>query len=413
LLTGEHWQEDMSLRILHILDHSIPHQSGYAFRTLSIIKEQRALGWETFHLTGPRQGGYQRDEEQAGGLRFSRTSGSPWLDATPAPVRELALMARIERRILEVGQQVRPDILHAHSPVLDAIPALRAGHSLGIPVVYEVRAFWEDAAVDHGTAREWGLRYRLSRRLETWAMRRAAQVTTICEGLKREVVSRGIPEAKVTVIPNAVDVAAFQFCPAPDEHLRRELGLEGRVVVGFVGSFYAYEGLDLLVRALGHMAEEHPDMHLLLVGGGPQKTELEKLSRAMNLQGRVTLAGPVPQEEVGRYYSIIDILALPRYSIRLTELVTPLKPLEAMAQGLLLVASDIGGHRELIRHNETGILFKPDDVAALCRAILDLRARPDDWNRLRRQAREFVESERTWAQSVARYTAVYDRALQT
>ena len=183
----------MSLRILHILDHSIPLQSGYTFRTRAILREQRRLGWETFHLTSPKHAAPGGPEEDVDGLHFYRTPQDSGALARLPVVRELALMRATARRLEEVARDVRPDILHAHSPVLNAIPALWVGRRLGIPVVYEVRAFWEDAAADHGTSREWGLRYRLTRALETFAMRRAGHVTTICEGLKQDIVSRGIP----------------------------------------------------------------------------------------------------------------------------------------------------------------------------------------------------------------------------
>ena len=144
-----------------------------------------------------------------------------------------------------------PQILHAHSPVLNAMPALRVGKRLGIPVVYEVRAFWEDAAVDHGTTTEGSLRYRLTRRLETRALRHAAHVFTICEGLRGDIVARGIAPERVTVIPNAVDIDSFEPGGLPDAALAASLDLQGATVLGFIGSFYAYEGLDLLLAAGG------------------------------------------------------------------------------------------------------------------------------------------------------------------
>jgi glycogen(starch) synthase len=132
---------------------------------------------------------------------------------------------------------------------------------------------------------------------------------------------------------------------------------------------------------------------------------------AAGLQEHVIFTGRVPHAEVQRYYELIDVLAYPRLPIRLTELVTPLKPLEAMAQGRMLVASDVGGHRELIRHGETGFLFRAGDAAALAGAIDDVLVRRPFWPKFREQARRFVEVERTWASSVARYREVYRRAL--
>ena len=181
----------MTLRVLHVLDHSLPLHSGYTFRTLSILREQRKLGWETFHLTSPKQGGTNDGEERADGWHFYRTPGKISTAGLPG-MAEVALMQQLERRIESVACEVKPHILHAHSPVLNALPALRVGKRLGIPVVYEVRAFWEDASVDHGTTTEGSLRYRLTRSLETRALKRAHHVFTICEGLRGDIVARGI-----------------------------------------------------------------------------------------------------------------------------------------------------------------------------------------------------------------------------
>lgn len=394
----------MSLRILHILDHSIPLHSGYTFRTLAILREQRRRGWQTFQLTTPKQGSTQLRYEDVDEMRFLRTPSS-------AGTGLLAQMVLTARRLREVISDVRPDLLHAHSPVLNALPSLWAGRRNQLPVVYEMRASWEDAAVDHGTTVEGSLRYRMSRALESFALRRADQVATICEGLRRDIAIRGVPDDDITVIPNAVDAAAFKFGVDADPALRQSLGLDGATVLGFAGSFYGYEGLDLLVEATRRICTSRNDVRLLLVGGGPQEDRLKEQVRQAGLQDRVIFTGRVPHSEVQRYYELIDVLAYPRLPIRLTEVVTPLKPLEAMAQGRMFVASDVGGHRELIRHGETGFLFKAGDVTALLDAIESLLSARESWPLIRKQARRFVEIERTWVTSVARYERVYERAL--
>lgn len=398
-----------SLRVLHILDHSIPLHSGYAFRSLALLTEQRRMGWETLHLTTPKQGSTTADQEEVDGWLFHRTR----TDKEMTGIRGyFGQMAATQRRIEELVKRLRPDILHPHSPVLNAIPAIRAGRKLGLPVVYEMRASWEDAAVDHGTTVEGSLRYKISRTLETWALRRADAVTTICEGLRKDIVSRGgIAPEKVTVIPNAVDVDSFAYEPAAEPALRTELGLDGSVVLGFAGSFYGYEGLDLLLDAAKQLLPKHPDLKLLLVGGGPQDAALREQAKRLGLNDRVVFTGRVPHSEVQRYYGQIDLLCYPRKSMRLTDLVTPLKPLEAMAQGKLLVASDVGGHRELIRDGETGALFRAGDPDALASAISRMLANREHWEKMRRAGRAFVESERTWARSAANYRAVYHELL--
>jgi PEP-CTERM/exosortase A-associated glycosyltransferase len=215
----------------------------------------------------------------------------------------------------------------------------------------------------------------------------------------------------VTVIPNAVDAREFRFGSEPDPALRAKLGLADATVLGFAGSFYAYEGLDLLLDAAALLVPRMPDLRILLVGGGPQEEALKAQAARLGLSDRVVFTGRVPHAEVQRYYDLIDVLAYPRKRMRLTELVTPLKPLEAMAQGRMFVASDVGGHHELVRDGETGFLFAAGDAHALARRIEEVLARKDDWPRVRAAARHFVESERTWGKSVARYEDVYSELL--
>jgi PEP-CTERM/exosortase A-associated glycosyltransferase len=393
------------VRILHVLDHSIPLHSGYAFRTLAILREQRALGWETIHLTSPKQVDCSVLEERIDGWSFFRTAAPNGVLSRTPILKELQLMRATRLRLDEVARQTRPDVLHAHSPVLNAVPALKVSRHLHIPLVYEVRAFWEDAAVDHGTSREWGVRYRASRTLETYALQRADAITTICEGLKADIIARGIPEHKVTVIPNAVEIDSFA-ARAPDIALKSKLGLDGATVLGFIGSFYAYEGLALLLKAFSEVLRAEPSAKVLLVGGGPQEKVLRET--AASYAERVVMPGRVPHSEVQRYYDLIDVLVYPRLAMRLTDLVTPLKPLEAMAQGRLVVASDVGGHRELISDGKTGVLFRANDEQDLARKVVSLLSARERWPHIKLCARQFVEQERCWRKSVARYEVIYE-----
>ncbi|WP_288378470.1 TIGR04063 family PEP-CTERM/XrtA system glycosyltransferase [uncultured Massilia sp.] len=397
------------MRVLHVLDHSIPLHSGYTFRSRSILREQRALGWETFHVTGSKQHSGDALEETVDGLHFYRTPASKSALAKLPVLNQKEVIDGLTKRLAEIIPVVKPDVLHAHSPSLNAVAALRAGKRFGIPVVYEVRAFWEDAAVDHGTSSENGLRYRATRALETWALKRADAVTTICEGLRRDIVARGIPADKVTVIPNAVDIDKFSVGGSADQELKTKLGLQGSRLIGFIGSFYAYEGLDILLRAVPQLAQELPDLRVLLVGGGPQDAQLRQLAKDLNILDKVVFTGRVPHDQVQTYYDLLDVLVYPRLSMRLTDLVTPLKPLEAMAQGRILAASDVGGHLELIADGKTGVLFKADDPASLADKVGALLRAQERWPALRAAGREYVETERNWPVSVARYKNIYGR----
>ena len=398
------------MRILHILDHSIPLHSGYTFRTLAILEQQRARGWETFHITSPKHYAAEgRLEEEVDGLMFYRSKPVSGLRARLPVVNQMAVVAQLAARLDEVIQQVRPDVLHAHSPALNGLAALRAGRKYHLPVVYEVRAFWEDAAVDHGTSRERGIRYRLTRAMETHVLKHAAAVTTICTGLKNDIVARGVAADQVTVIPNSVDLGQFRDTLPKDDALARELCLDESCVLGFIGSYYAYEGLQLLLQSLPAMLAVRPDIRILLVGGGPQEQALRELAGSLGIGDSVRFVGRVPHDQVPRYYSLVDVCVYPREKMRLTDLVTPLKPLEAMAQRRLVVASDVGGHRELIEDGVTGALFPADDAGALAQTVLSLLDNRDRWEQRRDAARQFVEQERNWQTSVARYAPVYER----
>ena len=402
----------MTLRILHVFDHSLPLHSGYTFRSANILREQRKLGWETLHITSPKQINCTLAEEDADGLHFYRTQQPKGLASRLPVLNQWAFMRATEQRLLGLAKTLKPDILHAHSPVLNAWPAIHVGEKLGIPVVYEIRAFWEDAAVDHGTQSEGGIRYRLTKALETAAVRRANQVVTICQGLREDLIARGIPNAKIGVVPNAVDIEHFSLSSGPDPELKSRLGLADCRVIGFLGSFYAYEGLDLLIAALPGILAKAPDVRLLLVGGGPQEANLKAQTAALGLTDKVVFVGRVPHAEVSRYYDLVDLLAYPRHPMRLTELVTPLKPLEAMAQGHLLIASDVGGHKELISDGQTGVLFRAGDSEDLAIKTLATLALADHGAAIRANGRSFVERERNWARSIANYKTIYGAALR-
>lgn len=402
------------IRILHILDHSLPLHSGYTFRTRAIMTAQQRAGLHVRGVTSVRhnnslpKGTHVEAIEEHDGLTFHRTLETV---AGPPGLREWRDIAALARTVEATCNVWKPDVLHAHSPALDGIAALRVGRKLGIPVLYEIRAFWEDAAVGNGTGTQGSPKYWLTRQMENRAVAGADAVAVICEGLRSDLISRGFAGDKIMVSPNGVDMEMFGT-PVPAEPERaRALGLDGKTVIGFIGSFYPYEGLDDLVSAMPMLLARNPDVRLLLVGGGPAEAALKKQAEASPAAHAIRFAGRVPHHEVEQYYSLIDILAYPRKAMRLTETVTPLKPLEAMAQGRLVAASDVGGHRELIEDGVTGTLFAADSPAAIAEALSDLAANRQIWDERRAIARAYVAQERNWAQNVQRYQPVYQSML--
>lgn len=384
------------------------------------MKAQIASGLEVAGVTGVRHsrnlpaGSTPPDSHEIiDGLDFFRTHG----DATgPSPLREWRETGLLAGRIAEVIEEWRPDVLHAHSPALNGLAGLRAAQRSNLPLLYEIRAFWEDASIGNGTGSRHSARYWMTRILENHVITGADAVAVICDGLRRDLLARGVvADDRLVVVPNGVDMALFGTPPARDDVLAAELGLDAgtaqRPVIGFIGSFYDYEGLDDLIAAMAHLAQRQPQAQLLLVGGGPMEAALKAQAASSPVAANMHFTGRVPHDQVERYYSLIDILAYPRKAMRLTDLVTPLKPLEAMAQNRLVAASDVGGHRELIEHGRTGTLFRADDPVDCARALGDLLENRDIWDARRAAARSFVETKRNWYSNVERYLPVYQKLL--
>jgi PEP-CTERM/exosortase A-associated glycosyltransferase len=395
-------------RVLHILDHSLPLHSGYTFRTRAILKAQQTEGLDVRAITGLRHAAEGPEVETLEGIAFHRTPGAA---SGPAGLREWREVNALAQAVVRLARDWRPDVLHAHSPALCGLAGRKAARALGLPLVYEIRAFWEDAAVGNGTTHEGSLKYRITRALENRAVAGADAVMTICNGLRDDLIARGFPGDKIGIMPNGVDLGLFGKPPPRDEALARDLDIGNGPVIGFIGSFYDYEGLDDLIAAMPDLVREQPEARLLLVGGGPMEQALRAQAEASPVSFAIHFTGRVPHHEVERYYSLCAVMAYPRKRSRLTDLVTPLKPLEAMAQERIVAASDVGGHRELITDGVTGALFPADDPPACASALAALLSRADEWPQMRDAARAHVAEHHDWARNVSRYRDVYQALL--
>ena len=394
------------MRVLHLLDVSAPTIAGYASRSRAIVNAQRAIGLEPVVLTSVRHKSRNGAAlEEIDGIRHYRT-----LRPVVPGRQPLTEMACFRQRILEVARIERAQLLHAHSPILTGLPSWLAARQLGVGCVYEIRSLWEDAAVERGDISEQSLRYRLTRGAETFLTRRVDAVVLICEGLRRELGGRGLPAERLYVVPNGVDIT--RFVPrASDDATRARLGLQGRTVVGYIGTFFGFEGVADLVEALARLIQQgRNDLAGLIVGTGQTYEACRELARRHGLSDRILHPGHVPAEEVERLYSVIDVLAYPRRSFRVTELVTPLKPLEAMAMEKAVIGSDVGGIRELIEDGVTGLLHRSSDITDLAAKIEKLAGDPGLRRTLGRQARAWVAERRDWKHIISQYLPVYEAA---
>lgn len=401
------------ITVLHILDRSIPNLSGYSIRSKYIVEFQAKMGIVPIVVTTPkydRETQFERINDVDYHRSYIKPSGLDGLLQQIPFVREKLLMRQAERKIAQLVQTRDVDIIHAHSPSLCGLPALNVAKRYKMPIVYEVRAFWEDAAVDRKRFTEKSLKYKISTKIEQRLFDRADAVVAICEGLRKEIANR-TSKSNLFVVPNGVDCSHFK----PRQKTRSlidKYGLHGKVVVGFIGSFFTFEGLADLIKSVPSVINEKKDVAFLFVGAGVEDKKVRAQAEKFDVLGKsIVFTGRVPHDDVQDYYSIIDILVYPRISKRITELVTPLKPLEAMAMEKAVLVSNVGGLLELVKEEQTGFVFNAGDVNDLAMKLVYMVKNQGLCQKIGRQARRQIVVDRDWSVIVRHYLEIYAKLL--
>ena len=359
-------------------------------------------------------------------LRFVRRmtrSTRAILRPFPMWVEERFLMRKLTRDVIRYARQESAQIIHAHTPYRVGRPAQIAAKKLGLPFVYEMRGIWEDTAVANGRWKATGLAYRRYRAMETKVLRSADRVICISETLAGEAISRGVNPEVINIVQNAVDPAKI-IHPSKSEssateeeqqHLRKTINIldrkESTCVVGYIGSLRDLEGVDLTADAVGILHNESRDVRLLVLSGKANQEALRERCEGLGLGGAALVTGPVPHERVPHYYDLIDIFVVSRPDERVTRLVTPLKPFEAMMMGRATIVSDLPALAEIVEDGVRGLLFKAGDELALAEKIRQLMDDQSERKRLGIAAKAWVESERTWPEVVKGSLQAYDALL--
>ncbi len=399
-------------RVLHIVNDALPTTSaGYTIRTHEVVLAQRAIGLDPHVVT---RCGFPVTQGTLDGRGLVTLDGIPYHRLLPwrLPSRAdkaAALGLELAGRLTE---QLRPAVLHAASNYVNAVIALALGQRYGLPVVYEVRGFWEDTWLSrhpNGTALASSELYRRNRDLETRCMQAADLVVTLGEAMREEIVARGIPAEKVLIVPNAVSEDFLQ--PLPDaDALRKELGIApNEHVVGEVSTLVPHEGIGTLLEATRLLRERGLPVRVLIVGDGPERPALQRQAADLGLAEAAIFTGRVPAAKVREFHALLDVFVVPRTPDRVCQLVTPLKPIEAMASGLCVVTSDVKALAEIIKPDVTGALTIPEDPVALADTLELLVCSPDVRKKLGDNAREWVARDRTWAHNATRYRDAYAR----
>ena len=354
------------MKILHIYDHTAPLHSGYVFRSQTLRHGLMGAGHICDIASGVRHYSSSHlkytGDEVIDDEYYHRTK--PHQIQFPV-LREIADIYALARKIYGLIHTEHYDILHIHSPLLGGYAALLArffsrlfGKNKNIKIVYEIRAFWEDAATDHGTLKPHSLKYRIIQNLETKLCHKVHHIYPICHGIKNDLIQRGVAEHKMTVIPNVINVGEFTPDKPFPEMLAQKYNLSSHhKILGFIGSFYHYEGVADLIPLLSCLLKYDTSYRLLLVGGGLAQDNINNAIGQYGLQDYVIMTGRVPHDDVADYYALCSAMIYPRHKMRLTDTTTPLKPLESMCLKKLVFLSDIDGHRELVHDGETGIFL--------------------------------------------------------
>lgn len=397
-----------SIRVLHVFHHIFHYPCGYRTRSQNILRYQQEQGIEVSVVTSCDHEGAQHLPDPAD---IIVRPGPAYVGSRRRGLREWGLMRQLQPEVEQAIDAENPDVVHAHSPVLVAWPAMAAARKRNRPFVYEVRDLWENAAVDLGKVSANSISRRVARAVDSHVLRRADAVTVICDSMRTELAGRVGSSGRLFVAANGVDLAALR-AEAADASRRRWNLPSDTDVIGFIGTLQPYEGLEVLIDVLPELLRRPNGIHLMITGDGNQEAALRDQVARRGLERHVTFTGRIAHEEVSHAYAACDALVYPRSYTETTRLTTPLKPLEAMALGKAVLASDLPPMQELISHGVTGLLFKagqPADLIARTRELLDdaaLRVR------LGAAARDWVTRERQWPTVMAPYRDAYAAAMR-
>lgn len=393
--------------ILYVLHNALPFASGgYANRAQGLAEGLAEADFRVTCVTRPGfpsdlknfLGNQPREPWEVGGVRY-RAVASPSYRSYSG----YDYIVRASRSLESVIREERPSVVIGASNYLTALPALLAAKRCGVPFIYEVRGFWEITRASRDPSFLDSPQYREMVRRETLTAKEAELVVTLGGGMKQELENRGVSSDRIVIAPNAVTPSLYDK-PSKAKFSRTGLHRSAEtLVIGYVGTFVDYEGLHDLLRACEILVERQLNFHLLLVGSdlvtgsfGTFGDELKRMARSLGLSEYVTFEGRLSPDEARSVYSVIDVCVLPRLSSRVTEMVTPLKPLEAFAGGAALVAADIQPLREISGDGSRGLLFESGDFKGLADILTALVEDPERARSMAKIARRWTEQHRTW-----------------
>ncbi|GLW09967.1 glycosyltransferase WbuB [Microtetraspora sp. NBRC 13810] len=394
-------------RVLHCVTNALPYtQAGYTVRTHRIVTAQKAAGLDPHVVSS---WGWPMLQGHADAEPYEEIDGVPYYRLLPSgevPFETRGRMIRGASEVTELVRKLRPQVVHAATDHRNGSVALAVRERTGTPFVYEVRGFLEETWASRDPARIGSERHLLQREREAFLMRSADAVVTLAETMATEIVERGVPREKIYLAPNAVDDTLLT-ADYDGAAFRAQYGIEpDEIVVGSVSSIVAYEGFATLLNAAALLRDQGTPVRVLLVGDGAERPALVAQVEELGLADAV-LPGRVGPEEALQAQAAIDIFVCPREDLRVCRLVTPLKPVEAMALGKPVVLSDLPALSELVGSDGAGMLVPAGDPAELAKALARLREDPAHRAAMGEAGRAEVAAKRTWSRVAETYRDLY------
>lgn len=391
------------MKVLHIVYQSLPNISGSSIRTRDIVGSQKEIGLKPIIISSPFQNGESSSNpEYINEIQHYRTyNDNPEHLVTEA---KSSVFKRINKalsifsfytKIDAIIKIENPKILHAHATFFCGIVAILLGKKHKIPVVYEVRSLWEEREKKEADSFISRLQPKLITAIETYVMKRADLVIAINKNLENNITQRGVGNTEI--VANAVNTSLIN--PIKDSAEKRPTSF------GYIGSVSPIEGLDMVVRLWAILEKKGLENQFHVYGTGTFFNTLKSLVEELDLK-QFHLHGSVKPSEINTAFNKVDVIINPRIKSKITDTVTPLKPLEAMAYSKLVIASDVGGMKELIEHKKTGLLFKAENLIELEKCVVEIISCGIP-SVIVTEAKDYVLKKKSWFQNAEKYKSYY------
>jgi len=399
------------MKILHILYQSLPQISGSSIRSRDLLMAQKEIGIEVFAVTSPFQIAL-RKSEKINGITYYRTRIKEKTDISdrtkPFIIRltRLFLIFTFYNHIKKIIKIHNPDVLHAHAMFFCGLPALILSIKHKIPMVYEFRSLW--MLKKENNLKSYFNRFieKLLFKIELFVMKRADCVIAINDNLREVLINSGIDKQKVKVVHNAINTTLID--QLKESHKEITTSREN-LNFGYIGTLTPHEGLDLLIKAFSQYNFEFPNSCLFIYGNGIEESRIKELCKTND---KIFFMGSIDPSRVYEAFSSIDIIVNPRYKNNLTDSITPLKPLEAMAYEKLFIGSDVGGIKELVTDKLNGYLFTAGDANKLVETMRYVSCLDsEEVNKIKEEALNYVTTEKSWLANSKLYYKFYQNLL--